>query len=209
MKLYKFKSLQNFEYVADIFCKKRFHTALFTDLNDPMEGLFHYDSKIRQEYIDRIVKAKQKLRICSFSNSFDHLLLWAHYADGFNGICIEIEVAENPNFDLVEVDYSPFSVFVDKYNSAQDDLAKTILSGKNEVWDYEDEFRILTGSDFIDQGFSISAVYFGIRTSDVMKQTISSIVPQNVRLYDTDIGQENHIEKAKEWAKGFSITKRR
>ncbi len=38
MKLYKFKSLANFEYVADIIINKRLYAADFTELNDPMEG---------------------------------------------------------------------------------------------------------------------------------------------------------------------------
>ena len=37
MRAYKFRSLKNFEYIADIFCNKRFYAAQFYDLNDPVE----------------------------------------------------------------------------------------------------------------------------------------------------------------------------
>jgi hypothetical protein len=120
MKLYKFKSLRNFQYVADIFCNKRFHTALFTELNDPMEGLFEYDPETSERYINQIKQEKGNLRTCSFSKNFKNLLLWAHYADGFKGICIEIEANDSSQNELVEVTYSSSFININEHNANQD-----------------------------------------------------------------------------------------
>jgi len=196
MKLYKFKSLDNFQYVADILCNNRFHAAVFNDLNDPMEGLFEFDPRTHQDYVSRIVNAKRKQKICSFSQSYSNLLLWAHYASGFQGICIEIDIPDITKLKPVEVNYSPFSVYVgpDKERDIRK-LTRDILRCKNDAWRYEEEVRILTSEDYIDSGFTISAIYFGLRTSDVMKQAVSSIVSDNVALFDTKIGQSNSVEK--------------
>ena len=109
MKVYKYRSLNNFEFVADILCKQRFYASSFFDLNDPMEGLFEYKPGTKQKYIDSIVMGKQKLRICSFSRDPENLLLWAHYADGFKGVCIELDIKKprDNSFKIVKVTYEP------------------------------------------------------------------------------------------------------
>jgi len=105
MRAYKFRSLQNFEHVADIFCNERFYAAQFFDLNDPMEGIFHAKPDTKKEYLEKIREGKRKLRICSFARDFHNLLLWAHYADGFKGICIEVELNEWPDQEVTRVHY--------------------------------------------------------------------------------------------------------
>ena len=36
--LYKYRSLDNWKFVLDIFLNKRLYAASFYDMNDPMEG---------------------------------------------------------------------------------------------------------------------------------------------------------------------------
>ena len=196
MKLYKYRSLVNFQYVADIFCNRRFHAALFTDLNDPMEGLFEYHLDTPQHFVDRIVTGKQQLRICSFSKSLSNLLLWAHYADGFKGICIEVEIPDGSMPELEDVVYSPYSLLllpndIDECKY----LSRDVLCCKNQAWDYEEEVRIITTEEYVNDGFSFESVYFGLRTPRVMKKSLSVLVPQHVTLYETKIGRDNCIEK--------------
>lgn len=195
-RLFKFKSLGNFEHVSDILQNERFYAAKFFDLNDPMEGRFDHDPGLRREFLEEIVHGKQKLRICSFSRDLGNLLLWAHYADSFRGICIEVEAVATPDFEIVDVGYSPFSVYVtNDYKGDRAALPRHILSGKNEAWEYEREVRILSSSDFITNGISLKAVYLGLRTSPVLKNAISAILPRRVPLYETVISPAtNRVE---------------
>ena len=39
---YKYRSLENWRFVLDIFLNKRFYAAPFASLNDPMEGRYYY-----------------------------------------------------------------------------------------------------------------------------------------------------------------------
>jgi len=106
MKVYKYRSLCNFDFIADILCNQRFYASSFFDLNDPMEGLFYCEAGTKQEYIEAIVRGKEKLRICAFSKDRKNVLLWAHYADGFKGICIETDLPEQdpPDYEKVTVE---------------------------------------------------------------------------------------------------------
>lgn len=200
-RLFKFKSLTNFEHVSDILQNERFYAAKFFDLNDPMEGRFDHDPDLRREFLDEIVRGKQKLRICSFSRDLGNLLLWAHYADSYRGICIEVEAAPSPNFEIVDVGYSPFSVIVtNDYRGDRAALPRHILSGKNEVWEYEREVRLLSSSEFITSGVCLKAVYLGIRTSPVLKNAIAAILPKNVPIYETTIGPAtNRVEQGAQY----------
>ena len=47
MLLYKYRSLENFEYVLDIILNERLHCAPYDDLNDPFEGIFRSSYTIK------------------------------------------------------------------------------------------------------------------------------------------------------------------
>ena len=66
-KLYKYKSLKNFEHIVDIIFNNRFYASQYDKLNDPMEGLYNCKPGTMQKYLDDIKDKKKKLRICSFS----------------------------------------------------------------------------------------------------------------------------------------------
>ena len=40
--LYKYKSLDNLMWILDIILNKRLYAAKYTELNDPMEGIFKH-----------------------------------------------------------------------------------------------------------------------------------------------------------------------
>ena len=61
--LYKYRSLEPWEYQLDIFINKRLHAAPFQDLNDPMEGMFTYsDNDVSRGFIRQIVAEKSRIR---------------------------------------------------------------------------------------------------------------------------------------------------
>jgi hypothetical protein len=190
---YKYRSLQNFENVVDIFCYNRFYAAQYFELNDPMEGIYQCDKGTKQEYLDEIKKGKQKLRICSFSREYNNLVLWAHYADGFKGICIKAKIEECPNHQLVKVDYDDFKpIFNNDCADWVHSWPQYILKEKNKVWKYEKEVRILTQKEFVSGPITILSVYFGLRTPATLKKALLRIIPSNIKLYDTKISSKTN-----------------
>jgi len=203
MKLYKYRSLRKFDFVADILCNQRFHASSFFDLNDPMEGLFEYPESTKQEYIDAIIEGKRKLRICAFSKDCKNILLWAHYADGFKGICIEIDLrepklGETEDYEIVTVEYSLQRVYFS--NNARhrvDEMPRIILSKKNKVWKYEKEVRTLSRDEYINDGASIKSILLGLRTPEILKEAIFRITPKDIPIFETYISDSNKIEKGR------------
>lgn len=186
--LYKFRSLNNFEFVADIVLNQRFYAAQFFDLNDPMEGLFSYTPRDKREYVDEIVKQKRKLRICSFSRTFEHILMWAHYADGFKGICFEATVLkDSADFRRAHVTYD--NALLSPSNNpaiSEASFAHILLSNKNKAWEYEEEERTLSEKEFIQDGIEISAILLGTRTPAHMKSIIVKLVEGTpIKVYNT------------------------
>lgn len=201
MKAYKYRSLNNFEHVADIFCNARFYAAQFFDLNDPMEGMFHSDKGTKREYLEQIREGKRNLRISSFSSDFHNLLLWAHYADGFKGICIEVELNSWPDHDVTNVRYEPYRLV---FNNEQGQYAhywpNMILREKNSAWKYEKEIRVLTKNEYVAHPVvEIKSVLLGVRTPVPIKQALLRVVPTGVRVWETKISKKtNRVIKAQQ-----------
>jgi hypothetical protein len=195
IKAFKYRALSNFENIADIFCNNRFYAARYSELNDPMEGLIKYEDDVNQGDIAQANERKENIRICSFSKSFDNLLLWAHYADGFKGICIEVEL----NTSLAH----PFEVsYQDGFTVGNDILKVTknlqfsALLVKNKVWRYEKEIRVLTKNEYVCfPVVKIKSVLLGIRTPDAIKEIIIRTLPQKINIWQTEICNENNTVK--------------
>ena len=95
MKLYKFRSLDNIEFVLDILLNERLYCAPYSDLNDPLEGLFYTISSPsitskkrfrRYKEINDLPVKNSDLRICSLSKGLDDIRMWSHYAAGHSGV---------------------------------------------------------------------------------------------------------------------------
>jgi len=196
VKLYKFRPLASdtdFNRLKEILETRKFHCSKFSELNDPMEGvyLFSNDTEDRAHLIDLIFKAKESYKICSFSNeeAFSNPIMWGYYANGFRGVAVEIEVSEEKVKKINYVDKIP------KFAGANpDENAVEILTTKLSLWTHEGEYRFLKNipEDKFEIG-NITALYFGdpyenvinkpditessnaIRTYSELKKEISSI----------------------------------
>ena len=162
MKLYKFRSLGNqtdFDRAKQILETGHFWCSKFSELNDPMEGVFFiaasHDSKIAD-----IFSEKNKFMTCSFSakSAFKNPVMWGYYANGFKGIAIEIEVDED---DVDEINYVTCLPDFDEESDFVHGVKK-ILTTKLACWKHEHEYRLLKQSDSHSQVIGrVTAVYFG------------------------------------------------
>ena len=203
MRVYKFKRLADFDRVAEIFYYSRFYNALFGELNDPMEGeIYNCDDDIREDYIHDMQEDRNTIRICCFSKTCRNQLLWAHYAEGFRGICIEVELIDWPEHEIAEVFYCPPSTWLHLSNDSGDYVgswAKEVLKGKYSCWRYEKEVRVLTAKKYIgDPMCVIKSVLLGTRISSVMENAIVQLAPKGVTVFRTKISPySNRVVKEK------------
>lgn len=144
MKVYKFRSLgdrQSVERAQQILETGEFWCSRFWELNDPMEGYYQPGYSIADEAISQIFDEKSVTLICSFSHriALRNPLMWGYYANGFNGIAIEVEVERE---SLLPITYSnDFRKVI--ISGSTNSMARAILGRKMKCWKHEREVRYL------------------------------------------------------------------
>lgn len=177
-------------------------------VNDPYEGIHNYkisedcreqfcrlfyqhkyeskmiDDKYFNEYLNNIkldhIKTFLETGISCFSNICDSLLMWGHYADSHQGICIEFDREESIFKSLIEVKYvnSPFTIIIDSKEKVCEEyllsISENVIASKHKSWEYEQEFRLIghAGTTYTYDISSIKAIYFG---SKVIEKTICNV----------------------------------
>lgn len=194
MKAYKFRS--NLDYAEDILLRKRLYCAKWKDLNDPMEGMFAYtyaagDEQAKVEAAVRAIQdAKSGLLVCSLSRTFDSHLLWAHYADGFRGLAIEVELPARDR-RIRKVTYGGVFAAVKDLNLPTSEIARNVLFSKYKDWRYEKEVRILQDQPYFDLGTPVRRVIVGHRmASDRLERVREICAPLGIPVLRTGIGDE-------------------
>ncbi len=136
---YKYKSLDNFEFIFDMLVRDRLYAAKLSELNDPMEGLIKADKNVQKEQHAEWEAAIQRARIASFTTEDDSELMWAHYADGGRGCLIGFEL--HSSYSAQRVQYKSHPKW-DGSEINQDNLIQ-LLCFKLNPWKYEREYRVV------------------------------------------------------------------
>jgi len=157
----------------------------FEELNDPMEGSYRQTLRLRRnprsaDIREKIFGQKAALGICSFSETNDNSLMWAHYAEKFCGICIEYKFAQlreslGDGACFVRLGYSEQPCRVSSNALSEPDTAMKILSTKSHRWLYEREWRLFcsrTGRQPISQD-SISRVFLGSKMNSRVRSRVT------------------------------------
>lgn len=177
--IYKYRSFNNIEFVLDIIKNHRLYFPTKDELNDPLEGLcqpLYFTYMGIDHYIENDLEqpeSKQffnQFRILSLSRRWNNMQMWAHYAQNYNGICIELSVNDSLK-DLKEVQYTNRryrSIVRAGMDEIDDQLEKKIVNRnfytKSNNWKYEEEYRIVRKQDDKYLTFelpTISSVIFG------------------------------------------------
>jgi len=138
-------------------------------------------------------------------------LMWAHYADSHNGICIKYKFPSNVTTTGNDKNYVAYFKDVEyisdlKKYSKQDSInIKDAFFAKGKSWKYENELRLLyynpTNRDnhvSLPISNCIKAVYFGVKCSDKDKQTIKSILKDRKCISYKSIWTGNKTEEIRE-----------
>jgi hypothetical protein len=195
MKAYKFRSSANIEFALDILINRRLYCADWRQLNDPMEGMFAFSSRGEEPRAQRIVKgigeAKSRYKVCSLAADFQSHLLWAHYAGGFDGLAIEIDLPDNDP-SVKRVDYRGVFAFLDMDEVVtEDDAARKILFSKYDEWSYEQEIRVLHWDAYYPLDRPIRRVIAGPRMNRALFDTLHLVCDrENIRFFRAGIGDE-------------------
>lgn len=151
-----------------------------TNFNDPFDSYF---GLIDLEYVSRTTgfDAKEFIRKCAIntgilclSKNNKQILMWSHYADKHNGLCLGFTNPGYPDeepYGFFDVQYTneivPQDYFYD-VNSRNSAIAQiNMFCTKSKVWEYEEEVRVFKFGKVGLQDFlkrDLAEVYFGINT---------------------------------------------
>lgn len=135
---------------------------------------------------------QDKMKVCSFCESSDQLLMWSHYSDCYRGFCVEYNIGRWLPDDIrkrllypviyQEELFDSTCHVIQSLNGQSFNNLYPILSGttKAREWSYEKEWRFIfnIGESFPEQNYrmdSQSAIYIGFRMPEAKKNRIIEI----------------------------------
>lgn len=179
--LYRYRSLEKYDQEIKAIKEGYIWCSNYKDKNNPMEGYYVTNDFIknhprRRELTDFIQYQKQKIGLCSFAETGANELLWAHYANSFQGIAIQYNVAHLRAFlrgeTLARMRYID-SLFEIKYDIGNiEERLKQVLSCKKSKWVYEQEWRLFSDTiGTVNYGdlSCISKIYIGSKIKPTVR----------------------------------------
>lgn len=141
--------------------------------------------------------------VLSFSETWESVLMWSHYADEHRGICLEFDTSELPHPNLAPVRYDG-----DRSVKASDVYAWRVVNdspsgatvfdshfhSKAPDWHYEQEWRDIAAKPGPCGDYRISGICFGFRCEHAVKVAVSKMLGRNsdVDLYEVWMSPDNY-----------------
>ncbi|MES2353115.1 MAG: DUF2971 domain-containing protein [Pseudomonadota bacterium] len=134
--------------------------------------------------------------VCCFSTSYSNPLLWSHYGDQHQGICIGYSTKRNPVPQLQKVIYGGSrairtsilcDAFLHNAEKAMVDLDRDVLLRKASGWKYESEWRLIGKQGLQDSPLLLTEVVFGLRCPPSIIHSVIKAIEgreKEVRFYE-------------------------
>ena len=144
----------------------------------------HGSIKVLKTAATDFIERRKKVGIYSLSKTHKDEILWAHYANSHKGFCIEFDLNLLLNTYDTEIRYpftvhyvpSPPKTVIEDISSDEGriHLINKMCATKSTRWEYEEEFRIIVDRPGKNNYCynALESIYFGIRTSDEVKEKI-------------------------------------
>jgi hypothetical protein len=127
---------------------------------------FAKESLNDKEFYELILQSDDKLslKVCSFTETPNNEIMWAHYSDNFRGVCLEFDFTNESILENIsKVKYGNTIPRVENFQLA--DLREA-MSTKREAWSYEKEWRILHINNFIQfPSNCLKTIHFGCNST--------------------------------------------
>lgn len=140
----------------------------------------------------------KNIRIGCFSEVWDNILMWGHYARKFTGIVVKFRVSLNDwGNDLCQVEYNDNRISIGSFDTNAfgcGALERQLLKRKSQHWAYEKEWRYIKSLNDCDsdnkgcykliEESAINAIYVGCRIKSENCNRIKKIIEEK---YHTSI----------------------
>lgn len=171
--------------------------------NDQNEGDSYYEN-----YMDTMAGVRASLGVICFTSKADNLLMWSHYGNNHEGICVEFDMnssffngqykdSGSPFFDdidgfnpndinanvgiLKKVEYSEKRPLIFYTRALIDDTESWLA--KSKEWEYEDEYRIILPVDRAEmmQVKDSNMLFFKVDQNIIKSVTMGCQVKESVK----------------------------
>ena len=178
--LYKFYCL-NLNNVAALL-NNYFHLSNPSDFNDPFDCNVNLLEDITDLGQMKTVKRNSytNVGICSFSETIDNHLMWAHYTNNYNGFALQFK-GENIETKMKQGQFKRHTLTRVIYPEKPVKISKDfpfalhyVLTTKMKHWAYEKEWRIITQLETDERKLkylpvSVDSIFIGHRIPDENK----------------------------------------
>lgn len=219
-RLYRYRSLtrspEAVEQEIDAIVERHLYCAQFTKMNDPMEGFYEPSAVLQEEQdyryiVNDVLNSKAGLGIACFTETYEDVLMWTHYAGNYSGMCVSYDTPSLldglPNTaSLARVAYAdaPPLLFPEQVNNSYN-AAVRVLSTKKYNWAYEREWRVLAPIGRVQTGRfqCVRRIYFGSRVSnDHRSRILRKIQGTDIKAYMMSVvGYEHSWEPVNQAAR--------
>lgn len=217
-KLYRYRPFLENEPNREIeaLTESYLYAPTFAQMNDPMEAFYELngisDMVIREfakgseagliRLQNQVKEISTNLGLISFSTTNKDFPLWAYYASGFSGMCLEFDTAmlskgELKNENLTTVTYAetplaPLGVI----EFTKEEIIRAVFNRKPIDWQHEKEWRYVTGAfgKRYYPDLALTRIYLGPRMPDDYKEQVCLAV------------KKRPVEVLQATIKGYEIT---
>lgn len=163
-------------------------------INTPQNNLYlsdynNYKKIIKHKLKTFISKTQKEVKICSFSESWDNRLMWAHYAKNHTGFCLEYNIKLKNKIIFEYGTHLYPIIYRDKLLDITEDFVNSLLKNpyssmlphimaivKDKIWEYENEWRILTTKTSNNEiSLKPTSIYLGSQMDDLLKKKLRNI----------------------------------
>jgi len=170
----------------------------------------------RKELAQQIKYQREQCGVACFSECNDDLLMWAHYADGHRGFCLEFDSTSEEFARFRRVTYRdsiPTLRVIDILLGSDVDIVESMLTTKNTVWSYEREWRGIhkqANIRFTVDYRKLTGIYLGAAMPDVHKEIVCLLLdgsPTNIHVMEIREGHFHVTPSARLTYTRFDYTK--
>ncbi len=135
--------------------------------------------------IEKLPIYDENTKVCSLSKELSDIRLWAKYANDHKGVAIKLDLDENDS-NLHEVIYSEGISDLKNMIIPETDISQ-ILQYKTDHWKHEQEYRLITKTEYYSVVGMITGIYFGIRTPAEVKSAVLDVLQNGVLAFETEV----------------------
>lgn len=189
--LYKYVPINSYQILSII--NQELYFTPYHQLNDPLECFFINHENSASAFGALLKQEDRQARILALTHQPESKLMYSHYANGHQGLCIEYQL----NFDSLKTNDAIAYGAVSYGEKTDIENLNDLYLLKNIDWKYEQEYRLVRFDNKEFLPCQIKSITFGFRCPEEHRKIIYNISQRlNIEYWELkQAGQTNNLER--------------